>query len=309
MRAGGFDGAQRAVIVWRGRRRRRRSKSESWSSACRCPAILGAQQLTGSVTPDAIGSILIGLLLVVVAVLLIDRNRQVLVGEEADPRARRGRSPGAARSRPRSTPPSPACSWAGNADAERLAARRMRPGYRPAFNAWLATDPAHNPSAPAGPAYMPQCVIPQEAVGQSNDAHADAAFANGADAGSTSDKYTATPCSWQPSYFCRNQQRLPNSPSAPGAHRNGSIAAGVRGDPAARPARTALLAPARRVPRRATGTALRWIETGRTGRPRRCAPPLGAGWPLGPSPLSPATGVRQPQVRKDHAGAAQVPHR
>ena len=50
---------------------------------------LAAQQLTGSVTPDAIGSILIGLLLVVVAVLLINRNRQFLVGEEADPRVRR----------------------------------------------------------------------------------------------------------------------------------------------------------------------------------------------------------------------------
>jgi cation diffusion facilitator family transporter len=50
---------------------------------------LAAHQLTGSVTPDAIGSILIGLLLVAVAVLLINRNRQFLVGEEADPRVRR----------------------------------------------------------------------------------------------------------------------------------------------------------------------------------------------------------------------------
>jgi cation diffusion facilitator family transporter len=50
---------------------------------------LAAQQLTGSVTPDAIGSILIGLLLVAVAVLLINRNRQFLVGEQADPRVRR----------------------------------------------------------------------------------------------------------------------------------------------------------------------------------------------------------------------------
>ena len=78
---------------------------------------------------------------------------------------------------------------AGNANAQRLAARRMRPGYRPAFNAWLATDPAHNPSAPAGPAYMPQYVIPQEAAAKAHDAQADAEFAKGAEAGSTADRY------------------------------------------------------------------------------------------------------------------------
>ena len=78
---------------------------------------------------------------------------------------------------------------AGNARAEALAAKRMRPGYRPAFKAWLATDPAHNPNAPPGPAYMPQYVIPQEAVAKSSDAQADAAFAKGTEAGSTSDKY------------------------------------------------------------------------------------------------------------------------
>ena len=78
---------------------------------------------------------------------------------------------------------------AGNANAERLAAKRMRPGYRPAFNAWLATDPEHNLNAPPGPAYMPQYVIPQEVQSKAYDAQADAAFAKGADAGSTSDKY------------------------------------------------------------------------------------------------------------------------
>jgi hypothetical protein len=76
-----------------------------------------------------------------------------------------------------------------NANAERVAARRMRPGYQLAFRAWLATDPAHNPNAPPGPAYMPQYVIPQEAAATSYDARADAAFAEGADAGSTADKY------------------------------------------------------------------------------------------------------------------------
>jgi hypothetical protein len=78
---------------------------------------------------------------------------------------------------------------AGNANAERLAAKRMRPGYRPAFNAWLATDPAHNPNAPPGPSYMRQYVIPQETASKAYDAQAEAAFAEGADAGSTSDKY------------------------------------------------------------------------------------------------------------------------
>jgi cation diffusion facilitator family transporter len=49
---------------------------------------LAARQLSGSAIPDAVGSILIGLLLMVVAVQLINRNRRFLVGEQADPRLR-----------------------------------------------------------------------------------------------------------------------------------------------------------------------------------------------------------------------------
>jgi cation diffusion facilitator family transporter len=49
---------------------------------------LATRHLSGSVIPDAVGSILIGLLLMVVAVQLINRNRRFLVGEEADPRLR-----------------------------------------------------------------------------------------------------------------------------------------------------------------------------------------------------------------------------
>ncbi|MDX6250088.1 MAG: hypothetical protein QOF10_3448 [Kribbellaceae bacterium] len=49
---------------------------------------LAAHQLTGSSIPDAIGSILVGLLLAWVALLLINQNRRFLVGQEADPRVR-----------------------------------------------------------------------------------------------------------------------------------------------------------------------------------------------------------------------------
>ena len=49
---------------------------------------LGAHELTGSAAPDAVGSILIGLLVAAVAIHLFDRNREFLVGEEVDPRIR-----------------------------------------------------------------------------------------------------------------------------------------------------------------------------------------------------------------------------
>jgi len=49
---------------------------------------LALHQITGSAVPDALGSIFVGLLLGAVAIFLINRNRQFLVGVEADPRVR-----------------------------------------------------------------------------------------------------------------------------------------------------------------------------------------------------------------------------
>ena len=50
---------------------------------------LAGHQITGSAMPDAIGSILVGVLLGVVAIVLINRNRQFLVGQEVEPAGRR----------------------------------------------------------------------------------------------------------------------------------------------------------------------------------------------------------------------------
>lgn len=77
----------------------------------------------------------------------------------------------------------------GNIRLFRLTLNRMRPGYRPAVNAWLATHPLKNPHAPPDPSYLPQYRIPQETQARVLNAQADAYFGQGEDAASTADKY------------------------------------------------------------------------------------------------------------------------
>ena len=73
--------------------------------------------------------------------------------------------------------------------AFRLAVRRLRPEYRSAFNAWLATKPEKNANAPADPSKLPQYRIPQEARGRVLTAKAKVSFREAVEAGDNSDKY------------------------------------------------------------------------------------------------------------------------
>lgn len=77
----------------------------------------------------------------------------------------------------------------GDRKAFQLAVRRLRPAYRPAFDAWLATHPLKNPNAPADPSDMPQYRVPQEAQAAAYNAEATQHFSEGESAAATEDKY------------------------------------------------------------------------------------------------------------------------
>ena len=70
-----------------------------------------------------------------------------------------------------------------------LALKRLRPGYRPAVLAWIATHPLKNPHAPPDPSYMPQYRIPQQTEARVLNAQALADSTEGQSAAGTADKY------------------------------------------------------------------------------------------------------------------------
>jgi len=72
---------------------------------------------------------------------------------------------------------------------EAIAIRRFRPQFRVAFDAWMATDPLHNPHAPPGPTYMPQYKLPAQAQANALDNDANAKFNAGNQAALISDNY------------------------------------------------------------------------------------------------------------------------
>jgi hypothetical protein len=79
-----------------------------------------------------------------------------------------------------------------NTTAMDLAARRFRPEFRVAFDAWRATDPESNADAPRGPTYLPQYKQPGVERARTLDERAERSFAEGQEAGETADKYVRT---------------------------------------------------------------------------------------------------------------------
>jgi hypothetical protein len=78
---------------------------------------------------------------------------------------------------------------AGNTSAETVAERRFRPVFKVAFDAWIATQPFTNSSAPPGPTYMPEYQQPQLAQATALDKKASTLYALGVEAGANSDNY------------------------------------------------------------------------------------------------------------------------
>ena len=72
---------------------------------------------------------------------------------------------------------------------EAIAVRRFRPQFLIAFNAWMATNPLHNPHAPPGPTYMPQYQQPEQAEANTLDSESAAKFQAGNQAALISDNY------------------------------------------------------------------------------------------------------------------------
>jgi len=77
----------------------------------------------------------------------------------------------------------------GDEKAAALFVKRFRREYRPAFAAWMATDPFHNPKAPAGPIVMPQYHNANLEASAKWEERASAAFETGTAARETGDKY------------------------------------------------------------------------------------------------------------------------
>lgn len=77
----------------------------------------------------------------------------------------------------------------GDAALATLYERRFRAEFRPAFDAWIATDPFHDATALPGPLYMPQYVSAAAERSEDLEIRAAASFEEGQNANETGDQY------------------------------------------------------------------------------------------------------------------------
>jgi hypothetical protein len=77
----------------------------------------------------------------------------------------------------------------GNTQLTGMYEKRFRAEFRPAFDAWLATDPFHNAQAPSGPLVMPQYVLADSQRATDLETQASALFDSGNDANEYGDQY------------------------------------------------------------------------------------------------------------------------
>lgn len=82
-----------------------------------------------------------------------------------------------------------AARTAGNAKLSTFYERRFRPEYRVAFEAWQKLDPFNNPSAPAGPIFMPEYTNANAKESAGLLEQGKAFFEQGAEARETGDLY------------------------------------------------------------------------------------------------------------------------
>src|SRR5689334_17931596 len=77
----------------------------------------------------------------------------------------------------------------GNQELAALYQRRFRPEFQPAFQAWLADDPLHNPNAIASPLNEPQYKLAKNVKADELERVGDERFVQGKDATENADDY------------------------------------------------------------------------------------------------------------------------
>ncbi len=83
-------------------------------------------------------------------------------------------------------------SLTGDAELADFYRARFRDEFEPAYEAWIALDPLTNPAAPASPLAMPEYRLAPEQEASDLTARAEAKFAEGEDANTYSDIFTAS---------------------------------------------------------------------------------------------------------------------